>query len=93
MQCNLSQSLVLFDQWCLLVSVNDNAFVSKGCSSDISSMVTEAQSKVNEAVKQTIKCIGHLAVFTRTDISIFEENDIPATSLQVKKCLLEIMAL
>lgn len=56
-------------------------------------MVTEAQSKVNEAVKQTLKCIGHLAVFTRTDISIFEENDIPATSLQVKKCLLEIMAL
>ncbi|XP_021133084.3 kinesin-like protein KIF14 [Anas platyrhynchos] len=54
----------------------------QGCSSDISSMVTEAQSKVNEAVKQTIKCIGHLAVFTRTDISIFEENDIPATSLQ-----------
>ncbi|XP_013046153.3 kinesin-like protein KIF14 isoform X1 [Anser cygnoides] len=54
----------------------------QGCSSDISSMVTEAQSKVNEAVKQTIKCIGHLAVFTRTDISIFEENDLPATSLQ-----------
>ncbi|XP_032047706.1 kinesin-like protein KIF14 [Aythya fuligula] len=54
----------------------------QGCSSDISSMVTEAQSKVNEAVKQTIKCIGHLAVFTRTDISIFEENDIPATGLQ-----------
>uniref|UniRef100_A0A8B9C512 Kinesin-like protein KIF14 n=1 Tax=Anser brachyrhynchus TaxID=132585 RepID=A0A8B9C512_9AVES len=65
----------------------------QGCSSDISSMVTEAQSKVNEAVKQTIKCIGHLAVFTRTDISIFEENDLPATSLQVKKCLLEIMTL
>ncbi|NXI64345.1 KIF14 protein, partial [Anseranas semipalmata] len=54
----------------------------QGCSSDISSMVREAQSKVNEAVKQTMKCIGHLAVFTRTDISIFEENNIPASFLQ-----------
>ncbi|XP_021261102.1 kinesin-like protein KIF14 isoform X2 [Numida meleagris] len=54
----------------------------QGCSSDISSMVTEAQSKVNEAVKQTTKCIGHLAVFTRTDISFFEENGIPTSSLQ-----------
>lgn len=48
-------------------------------------MVTEAQSKVNEAVKQTMKCIGHLAVFTRTDISFFEENTISTISLQVKK--------
>uniref|UniRef100_A0A803YBD6 Kinesin-like protein KIF14 n=1 Tax=Meleagris gallopavo TaxID=9103 RepID=A0A803YBD6_MELGA len=48
----------------------------------ISSMVTEAQSKVNEAVKQTMKCIGHLAVFTRTDISFFEENTISTISLQ-----------
>lgn len=48
-------------------------------------MVTEAQSKVNEAVKQTMKCIGHLAVFTRTDISFFEENTISTVSLQVKK--------
>uniref|UniRef100_G1N2M9 Kinesin-like protein KIF14 n=1 Tax=Meleagris gallopavo TaxID=9103 RepID=G1N2M9_MELGA len=54
----------------------------QGCSSDISSMVTEAQSKVNEAVKQTMKCIGHLAVFTRTDISFFEENTISTISLQ-----------
>ncbi|XP_065599030.1 kinesin-like protein KIF14 [Cyrtonyx montezumae] len=54
----------------------------QGCSSDISSMVTEAQSKVNEAVKQTMKCIGHLAVFTRTDISVFEENSAPTASLQ-----------
>ncbi|XP_052522552.1 kinesin-like protein KIF14 [Tympanuchus pallidicinctus] len=54
----------------------------QGCSSDISSMVTEAQSKVNEAVKQTMKCIGHLAVFTRTDISFFEENTISTVSLQ-----------
>uniref|UniRef100_A0A669PMH5 Kinesin-like protein KIF14 n=1 Tax=Phasianus colchicus TaxID=9054 RepID=A0A669PMH5_PHACC len=57
----------------------------QGCSSDISSMVTEAQSKVNEAVKQTMKCIGHLAVFTRTDISFFEESTISTISLQVKK--------
>ncbi|OXB84170.1 UNVERIFIED_CONTAM: hypothetical protein H355_007053 [Colinus virginianus] len=56
----------------------------QGCSSDISSMVTEAQSKVNEAVKQTMKCIGHLAVFTRTDISVFEENSVPAASLQIQ---------
>uniref|UniRef100_A0A669Q3P4 Kinesin-like protein KIF14 n=1 Tax=Phasianus colchicus TaxID=9054 RepID=A0A669Q3P4_PHACC len=54
----------------------------QGCSSDISSMVTEAQSKVNEAVKQTMKCIGHLAVFTRTDISFFEESTISTISLQ-----------
>ncbi|KFZ51420.1 Kinesin-like KIF14, partial [Antrostomus carolinensis] len=54
----------------------------QGCSSDIPSMVTEAWSKVNQTVKQTMKYIGHLAVVTRTDISFSEENNIPATSLQ-----------
>lgn len=54
-------------------------------------MVTEAQSKVNEAVKQTMKCVGYLAVLTRTDISFFEENSISTISLQVKKCLIEIL--
>ncbi|XP_050757273.1 kinesin-like protein KIF14 isoform X2 [Gymnogyps californianus] len=54
----------------------------QGCSSDISSMVTEAWSKVNQTIKQTMKYIGHLAVVTRADISFSEENNIPATSLQ-----------
>ncbi|NXI40185.1 KIF14 protein, partial [Galbula dea] len=54
----------------------------QGCSSDISSMVTEAWSKVNQTVKQTMKHIGHLAVVTRADISISEEKNIPASSLQ-----------
>ncbi|NWT75134.1 KIF14 protein, partial [Prunella himalayana] len=54
----------------------------QGCSSDISSMVTEAWSKVNQTVKQTMKYIGHLAVVTTTDISFPEENNIPASSLQ-----------
>uniref|UniRef100_A0A8V5G2W2 Kinesin-like protein KIF14 n=1 Tax=Melopsittacus undulatus TaxID=13146 RepID=A0A8V5G2W2_MELUD len=63
----------------------------QGCSSDISSMVTEALSKVNQTVKQTMKYIGYLAVVTRADISFSEENNIAATSLQVKNCLLEIM--
>ncbi|KAK4820255.1 hypothetical protein QYF61_022613 [Mycteria americana] len=54
----------------------------QGCSSDISSMVTEAWSKVKQTVKQTMKYIGHLAVVTRADISFSEENNIPATSLQ-----------
>jgi len=54
-------------------------------------MVTEAWSKVNQAVKQMMKYIGHLAVVTRSDISFLEENNIPATNLQVKKCLLEIV--
>ncbi|KAM6397764.1 kinesin-like protein KIF14 isoform 2-T2 [Pluvialis apricaria] len=54
----------------------------QGCSSDISSMVTEAWSKVNQTVKQTMKYIGHLAVVTRADISFSEENNIPATSQQ-----------
>ncbi|PKK27890.1 kinesin family member 14 [Columba livia] len=53
----------------------------QGCSSDISSMVTEAWSKVNQTIKQTMKYIGHLAVITRADISFSEEN-IPATSPQ-----------
>ncbi|NWQ73551.1 KIF14 protein, partial [Columbina picui] len=53
----------------------------QGCSSDISSMVTEAWSKVNQTVKQTMKYVGHLAVITRADISFSEEN-IPATSPQ-----------
>ncbi|KFV19412.1 Kinesin-like KIF14, partial [Tauraco erythrolophus] len=54
----------------------------QGCSSDISSMVTEAWNKVNQTVKQTMIYIGHLAVITRADISFPEENNIPATSLQ-----------
>ncbi|NWX66295.1 KIF14 protein, partial [Promerops cafer] len=54
----------------------------QGCSSDISSMVTEAWSKVNQTVKQTMKYVGHLAVVTTTDISFPEENNIPASSLQ-----------
>ncbi|NXD38858.1 KIF14 protein, partial [Copsychus sechellarum] len=54
----------------------------QGCSSDISSMVTEAWSKVNQTVKQTMKYIGHMAVVTTADISFPEENNIPASSLQ-----------
>ncbi|NXJ64243.1 KIF14 protein, partial [Rostratula benghalensis] len=54
----------------------------QGCSSDISSMVTEAWSKINQTIKQTMKCIGHFAVITRADISFLEENNIPASSLQ-----------
>ncbi|NXA59173.1 KIF14 protein, partial [Mohoua ochrocephala] len=54
----------------------------QGCSSDISSMVTEAWSKVNQTVKQTMKYIGHLAVVTTADISLPEENNIPASSIQ-----------
>ncbi|XP_065531343.1 kinesin-like protein KIF14 [Lathamus discolor] len=54
----------------------------QGCSSDISSMVTEALSKVNHTVKQTMKYIGHLAVVTRADISFSEANNIAVTSLQ-----------
>ncbi|XP_053840980.1 kinesin-like protein KIF14 [Vidua macroura] len=54
----------------------------QGCSSDISSMVTEAWSKVNQTVKQTMKYTGHLAVVTTTDISFPEENNIPASGLQ-----------
>ncbi|XP_071421684.1 kinesin-like protein KIF14 isoform X2 [Pithys albifrons albifrons] len=54
----------------------------QGCSSDISSMVTEARSKVNQTVKQTMKYIGHLAVVTTADISFPEENKIPSSSLQ-----------
>ncbi|NWH31418.1 KIF14 protein, partial [Chloropsis hardwickii] len=54
----------------------------QGCSSDISSMVTEAWSKVNQTVKQTMKYIGHLAVVTTTGVSFPEENNIPASSLQ-----------
>ncbi|NXK61608.1 KIF14 protein, partial [Sylvietta virens] len=54
----------------------------QGCSSDISSMVTEARSKVNQTVKQTVKYIGHLAVVTTADTSFPEESNIPASSLQ-----------
>ncbi|NXE08945.1 KIF14 protein, partial [Lophotis ruficrista] len=54
----------------------------QGCSSDISSMVTEACSKINQTVKQTLKYVGHLAVVTRAGISFSEENNVPATRLQ-----------
>ncbi|NXX39615.1 KIF14 protein, partial [Tricholaema leucomelas] len=54
----------------------------QGCSSDISSMVTEAGSKVNQTVKEAMKYVGHLAVVTGTDLSLSEENNIPATSPQ-----------
>ena len=40
---------------------------------------------MKQTVKQTMKYIGHLAVLTRADISFSEENNIPATGLQVKK--------
>ncbi|XP_063263748.1 kinesin-like protein KIF14 [Prinia subflava] len=54
----------------------------QGCSSDISSMVAEAWSKVNQTVKQAVKYTGHVAVVTTTDISFPEESNIPASSLQ-----------
>ncbi|NWY42419.1 KIF14 protein, partial [Sylvia atricapilla] len=54
----------------------------QGCSSDISSMVTEAWSKVKQTVKQTMKYIGHLAVVTTADISFPEESNIPASCIQ-----------
>ncbi|NXX88779.1 KIF14 protein, partial [Centropus bengalensis] len=54
----------------------------QGCSSDISSMVTEASSKVHQTVKQAMKYVGHLAVITRADVSFSEENNIPASVLQ-----------
>ncbi|NXN02467.1 KIF14 protein, partial [Sylvia borin] len=54
----------------------------QGCSSDISSMVTEAWSKVKQTVKQTMKYIGHLAVVTTADIAFPEESNIPASCLQ-----------
>ncbi|XP_008501543.2 kinesin-like protein KIF14 [Calypte anna] len=54
----------------------------QGCSSDISSMVTEAWSKVNQTVKLTMKYTGHLAVVTRTAISFSEENNTPASGQQ-----------
>ncbi|NWW47155.1 KIF14 protein, partial [Pedionomus torquatus] len=54
----------------------------QGCSSDISSMVTEAWSKINQTIKQTMKYIGHFAVVTSADISFLEESNIPASSLQ-----------
>ncbi|XP_010195320.2 kinesin-like protein KIF14 [Colius striatus] len=54
----------------------------QGCSSDISSMVTEAWDKVNQTVKRTMKYIGHLTVLTRAEISFSEESNVPATSLQ-----------
>ncbi|NXU59423.1 KIF14 protein, partial [Turnix velox] len=54
----------------------------QGCSSDLSSMVTEAWNKVNQTVKETVKHMGHLAVLTTAEISFSEENNLPATSLQ-----------
>ncbi|NXA15400.1 KIF14 protein, partial [Sapayoa aenigma] len=54
----------------------------QGCSSDISSMVTEAWSKVNQTVKQITKYIGHLAVVTTAGISFSEDSNIPASDLQ-----------
>ncbi|NXJ79493.1 KIF14 protein, partial [Trogon melanurus] len=54
----------------------------QGCSSDISSMVTEAWSKVNRTIKRTMECVGHLAVVTRADITFSEESNVPATGLQ-----------
>ncbi|NXP09525.1 KIF14 protein, partial [Thinocorus orbignyianus] len=54
----------------------------QGCSSDISSMVTEAWNKINQTIKQTMKYIGHCAVVTRAGISFLEGSNIPASSLQ-----------
>ncbi|NXN91305.1 KIF14 protein, partial [Rhinopomastus cyanomelas] len=50
----------------------------QGCSSDISSMVAEARSKVKQTVQQTVKCLGHLVAVTGAEISWPEETSIPA---------------
>ncbi|NXX76263.1 KIF14 protein, partial [Urocolius indicus] len=54
----------------------------QGCSSDISSMVTEARDKVNQIVKRTMQYIGYLTVLTRAEILFYEDSNVPATSLQ-----------
>uniref|UniRef100_A0A8D0HSZ4 Kinesin-like protein KIF14 n=1 Tax=Sphenodon punctatus TaxID=8508 RepID=A0A8D0HSZ4_SPHPU len=59
----------------------------QGCCSDISSMVTEAQTKIIQTVKHAANHIGHLAALTGSDLRLFEENKDDVTNLEVKaKC-------
>ncbi|XP_030062914.1 kinesin-like protein KIF14 isoform X2 [Microcaecilia unicolor] len=54
----------------------------QGCSSDISSMVTEARDKAFQAVEQAAKYVGHLATCTGNELHLPEDNTGDAKSLK-----------
>uniref|UniRef100_A0A8C0HG58 Kinesin family member 14 n=1 Tax=Chelonoidis abingdonii TaxID=106734 RepID=A0A8C0HG58_CHEAB len=54
----------------------------QGCCSDISSMVTEAHTKIIQIVKQAGKHVGHLTAFTGSDLHLSEETKEDATISQ-----------
>uniref|UniRef100_A0A452IN94 Kinesin-like protein KIF14 n=1 Tax=Gopherus agassizii TaxID=38772 RepID=A0A452IN94_9SAUR len=54
----------------------------QGCCSDISSMVTEAHSKIIQIVKQAGKHVGHLTAFIGSDLHLSEETKEDATISQ-----------
>eukprot|EP00062_Callorhinchus_milii_P003480 gi/632940791/ref/XP_007885506.1/ PREDICTED: kinesin-like protein KIF14 isoform X2 [Callorhinchus milii] len=46
----------------------------KGCDSDISSMVTEAQNRISQTIRRVMKHVGHLATFTGVALHFEEQN-------------------
>ncbi|XP_057585837.1 kinesin-like protein KIF14 [Hippopotamus amphibius kiboko] len=54
----------------------------QGCSSDISSMVKEAQKQVIQIVHQAVKYVGQLAALTGDQLRFLESSDHGAASLQ-----------
>lgn len=61
------------------------SFSQGGCS-DLSSIVTEAQKKITQTLKQMVKYIARLAVLTGSDLSFAAENKVDASNLKVKFC-------
>ncbi|XP_019346753.2 kinesin-like protein KIF14 [Alligator mississippiensis] len=54
----------------------------QGCCSDIPSMVSEAQNKIIQTVKQVAKHVGHLVALAGSDLYFSEENKDDTTSIQ-----------
>ncbi|XP_019386228.1 PREDICTED: kinesin-like protein KIF14 [Crocodylus porosus] len=54
----------------------------QGCCSDIPSMVSEAQNKIIQTVKQAAKHVGHLVALAGSDLYFSEENKDDTTSIQ-----------
>ncbi|XP_036133400.1 kinesin-like protein KIF14 isoform X2 [Molossus molossus] len=50
----------------------------QGCSSEIPSMVSDAQKKVVQVVRQAVMCVGQLAVLNGTRLHLLESGDMDA---------------
>lgn len=81
----LHTGLVLTSPGNLTYPIPWSIFISQGCSSDISSMVKEAQKQVIQIVHQAIKYAGQLAALSGDQLRSLESSDCGAAGLQVTR--------